>query len=134
VVLASTAAWAHRVALKDGSIIVFDKYRVTEQSLLYIDGAGDEIKVPLSEIDYDRTRTQNQTDTAPLNLPGLALSTPPASGNTEPSLAAVAHQAHQGQTKTATGHVFTDDDFPSTRYRESAAPPVEAQESATTTL
>jgi hypothetical protein len=109
--LVSFSALAHQIALKDGRIIAFDHYRASEQSLFYTDSSGKEIKVPLSDIDYDHTRALNATDPQPLDIPGLAFQTPPASSKGEPSLADIARQAQKSTPASAATRVFTDDNF-----------------------
>ena len=85
-------AFAYRVALKDGRVVKFRKYRVTENTLLFIDEDGKEIAIPLSDVDLDRTRQLNEKEDVPLNLPGLVPSSQGAAQLAEPSLAEIALQ------------------------------------------
>jgi hypothetical protein len=84
--------FAYEVALKDGRIMKFGKYRVTERTLLYTDENGKEIAISLTEVDLDRTRQLNEQEAVPLNLPGLVLPSRTASQNAERSLAEIALQ------------------------------------------
>lgn len=128
--LVSLSALAHQIALKDGRIVAFDRYRASEQSLFYTDGSGKEVKVPLSDIDYDRTRTLNATDPHPLDIPGLVLPTLPASNKEEPSLADIARQTQKGASASAATRVFTDDNFRhTTSVSQSQQQPMSAKDS-----
>ena len=71
--LVAATASAHRVALKNGTVIEFDNYRTTERLLLYTDQSGTEVKLPLDDIDYERTQDLNASDSQPVALPGLAI-------------------------------------------------------------
>lgn len=100
---------AHQLVLKDGRIIKFDKYRVTETTVLYVDADGKEIAVPLRGVDLERTQQLNAQESVPLKLPGMVS---PASGvNDEAPLGDTARKA-KGKDKTATKRVYTNDDFP----------------------
>jgi hypothetical protein len=84
--------FAYEVVLKDGRIIKFDKYRVTERTLLYTDENGKEIAIPLSEVELDRTQQLNDQESDPLSLPGLVLHSRGVAQAEEPSLAEIALQ------------------------------------------
>jgi hypothetical protein len=47
---------AHQVALKDGRVIQFEKYRVADGALVYTGSDGKEAKIALADIDLGRTR------------------------------------------------------------------------------
>jgi hypothetical protein len=89
--LLALPAFAYQVALRDGRIVKFEKYWVTEKTLLFTDERGKEIAIPLAEIDLDRTRQLNKQEGTPLNLPSLAESSQEeAVLSSQPSLAEIA--------------------------------------------
>jgi hypothetical protein len=104
---------AYHVALKNGQVIEFQKYRVTETALLYIDPAGNEIHLKLSDINMERTQQLNLSEKAPLDLPGFVQKPLPAtpSSDNQPSLGDLARKAHKGTTNK---RVFTNDDVATT--------------------
>src|SRR5713226_1862234 len=104
------AVFNNEVALKDGRVIQFRRYRATETALLYIDDQGKEVSLPLSSVDLDRTRELNAKENPPLNLPGLI--TTSASGNldNQPSLGEIARKLRKDEPK-ATKRAYTTDDL-----------------------
>ncbi len=122
----SPVAVAHKVALKDGRIIQFEKYRVTADLLLYTDSAGREVKVLLSDIDLDRTRDLSGTDTQPLDLPGLIVPNRMVVEGRNQSLGDVAKKLRTTDTTSKAQRVFTDDDVV---HGGPAAPTVSADSS-----
>jgi hypothetical protein len=116
-------ALGHEVALKTGRVIQFEKYRVTENLLLYTDSTGNELKVLLSDIDFDRTRELCATDTPPLDLPGLILPNRPQTQTANQSLGDVAKKMRTTDSKVKAQRVFTDDDV---SHGESSAPTISA--------
>jgi len=105
---------AYEVALKDGRVIQFQKYRASENALLYIDDQGKEISIPLSSVDLDRTRELNAKENPPLNLPGLITTSASSNLDSQPSLGEIARQlrARQGAKEIApTKHTYSSDDF-----------------------
>jgi len=103
-------AIAHKVALKDGRIIQFEKYRATEN--FYTDSAGREVKVLLSDIDANRTKELNASDPEPLDLPGLLVPNqqPVNNANASQSLAELAKKMRTTAAAAKAKRVFTDDD------------------------
>ena len=122
----SSVAMAHKVVLKDGRIIQFEKYRATEDLLLYTDSAGHEVKVLLRDIDLDRTRELSATDTQPLDLPGLIMPNRMVVESGGQSLGDVAKKLRTTDTTTKAQRVFTDDDVV---HGTPATPPVSADSS-----
>jgi hypothetical protein len=115
--------YAHRVALKDGRTVQFEKYRATETKLFYASATGEEIGIPLADVDFDRTQQLNSQEAVPLNLPGMA-----ATNGTGPSLADIARQQQKNKPGVAAKRVVTDDDVShgspeATATAEQAAPP-----------
>jgi hypothetical protein len=108
IALMAVPLYAHRLALKDGQTIQFEKYRVTERTLFYTSGDGKEIAIPLTNVDLDRTQELNAQEPVPLDLPGLVL--PGVMSGTEPSLAEIARQQRKNTSRSAAKRVFTDDD------------------------
>jgi hypothetical protein len=106
---ASTAE-AHRIALKDGHVIQFEKYRVAEGQLFYVNSDGREIQVALSSVDLERTRVLSADDSPPLNLPGLMPQDAPVAPNSGQSLGEIAKQVRPKDTKVTAQRTFTDDD------------------------
>jgi len=104
--------FAYEVALKDGRVIHFQKYRVTETDLFYVDDQGKEIPIPLSSVDFDRTRKLNANENPPFDLPGLATRTELSSSKSEPSLGDIAKKVRPKSAKVTTQRVFTNEDAP----------------------
>jgi hypothetical protein len=93
-------------------VIQFEKYRVVNNELLYLDASGTERSVQLTDINYARTKELNAKENPSLNLPlpsarSTAVKTAPA------PLGDVARHVGAKPETEAKGHVFTDDDFPS---------------------
>jgi hypothetical protein len=101
---------AHQVALRDGHIIQFEKYRVAEGQLIYVSSDGKEVQVAISSIDIERTRTLSKSDSPPLDLPGLIPQDTPPSTNANQSLGEIARQVRPKDAKVTTQRTFTDDD------------------------
>lgn len=108
VVLCVIPVSAQRVATKDGKVIQFKNYRVTEEALLYTDDAGKEVSIPLKNIDLDHTQELNAQEISPLILPGMAAS--PKNASVAPSLGEVARKTRSSEKPSTTKHAFTDDD------------------------
>jgi hypothetical protein len=119
-------ALGHEVALKTGRVIQFEEYRVTADLLLYTDSTGNERKVLLSEIDFDRTRELCASDTPPLDLPGLILPNRPQAQTANQSLGDVAKKMRTTDSKVKAQRVFTDDDV---SHGESFPPTISADSS-----
>jgi hypothetical protein len=100
---------AHQVALKDGRIVQFEKYRVADGSLVYTGSDGKEAKVALADIDLTRTRQLSAADVPPLDLPGLA--NPGATPSPDQSLGAIARKVRPKDANVTGQRVFTDDDL-----------------------
>jgi hypothetical protein len=111
--LVAVPVFAYEVTLKDGRVIQFQKYRVTETALLYIDEQGGEISIPLDSVDVDRTRELNIKENPPLNLPGLI--TTSASGNvdSQPSLGEIARKLRKKDATATSRRVLSNDDVAS---------------------
>ena len=112
---------AYDVALKNGSIIHFQKYRVADNKLIYLSKAGEELSVNLSDINLTLTRQLNAKADPPLALPGLTGNTAPPRQPPAP-LGDVARQLNLKPEIDPQGRVFTNDDFPS-----SPVPPAPAK-------
>lgn len=109
--LLATPLFAYRLVMKDGRIMRFEKYRVTEKTLYYTGEDGKDVAVLLTDIDMDQTQRLNAQESVPLNLPGMASPSQHTSDNAEPSLAEIARQAGGKSTTSITKRVFTDDDL-----------------------
>lgn len=121
----ATPVEAHQVVLKNGRVIQFEKYRVTEQLLLYVDNNGKEVGVPLSEIDLDHTRELSATDTEPLVLPGLVHSPPDSNSNTQPTLGDMARNLRKKDAGATSKRVFTNDDVASAPSDTAGSSPIQ---------
>jgi len=108
--LTALPVFAYEVALKDGRVIHFQKYRATETVLLFIDDQGREISIPLSSVDLDRTRELNSKENPPLNLPGLITRSASSDPDSQPSLGDIARKLRNGEPK-ATRRAYTTEDF-----------------------
>jgi hypothetical protein len=108
-----------KVATKDGKIIQFRSYRVTEKRLLYIDENGKESAVSISDIDLTRTHELNVNEESPPILPGMT--GPAKSADAEPSLGEMARRTRASQKLNATKHVYTDDDVAHAARADEAA-------------
>ena len=99
--------FAHRIALKDGKTVQFEKYWATETILFCTDADGKETAITLAEIDLDRTQQLNAQEPVPLDLPGL---TPVGGTNGQgPSLTELARQQKNKTSGSAAKRVLTDD-------------------------
>ncbi len=127
---AALPVFAYEVALKDGRVIKFQKYRATETALLYIVDQGKEISIPLSSVDPDRTRELNIKENPPLNLPGVIAAS--ASGNADslPSLGEIARKLRKDEPRAAK-HAYTTDDLASGSSEESNSGPVKGSDPET---
>jgi len=112
VLFLATLASAHQVALRNGAVIQFEKYRVVNNELLYLDASGVERSVRLTDINYARTKELNASENPPFNLPLLSANSAPAKTAPMP-LGDVARQVGAKPETEAEGRVFTNDDFPS---------------------
>ena len=65
-VLLQADATTYRLALKNGTIVQFQQYRVAGQVVYYTDKDDREVGVPLADIDMDRTRRLNAAASPPL--------------------------------------------------------------------
>jgi hypothetical protein len=108
--LAAIPACAHTVALKDGRLIKFQRYRTTENALLYMDDQGREISVSLSAIDLDRTRLLNSGESPTLDLPGMQINDSSKTVESQPSLGELARKVTKPAPAGPVKRVFTDDD------------------------
>lgn len=109
-ILIAVPLFAYELALIDGRIVRFQKYRVAGDTLYYVGHDGKEVSLPIASIDLDRTRRLNASERPPLELPGIAAPAPPSNPGREPSLGEVARKLRR---KEATGpkRVYTTDDF-----------------------
>jgi hypothetical protein len=101
---------AHQIALKDGSVIRFDKYRVVEGQLFYVNSEEKEVQIALSSVDLERTRALSASDSPPLDLPGLMPRNPVAVQSDGQTLGDVAKQVRPKDAKVTSQRTFTDDD------------------------
>jgi hypothetical protein len=97
------AVSAYDVVLKNGAVIHFQKYRVSNDRLIYTSESGREESVALSDVNLAATRDRNENADPPLALPGL-YPTP---------LGDIARQSNLKPQVDPKGYVFTNDDFPS---------------------
>jgi len=106
--LALTVA-AHQIVLKDGNVIQFEKYRVVEGQLFYVNGDGKEVQIAISSIDLERTQKLSASDSPPLELPGLMPQGATPALNANQSLGEIAKQVRPKDAKVITQRVFTND-------------------------
>jgi hypothetical protein len=108
--LTAVPACAYTIALKDGRLIQFQKYRVTNTALLYMDDQGSEVSVGLDAIDLDRTRELNSKENPPLSLEDLIKISKSKNPDDQPSLGEIARSVRKKDASAARGRVFTNDD------------------------
>jgi len=111
--LGAIPVFAYEVALKNGRVIQFQKYRTSETALLYIDDQGKEISIPLSSIDLDRTRELNAKEIPPLSLPGLIATSAGRDLDSPPSLGEIARNFHKKYATAPSRRVLSNDDVAS---------------------
>jgi hypothetical protein len=137
VLILAPFACAHQVALRNGTVIQFEKYRVMNNELLYLDASGVERWVQLTDINYARTKELNANENPPLNLPLPTAKSTPAKTAPTP-LGDVARQVGAKPETEAEGRVFTNDDFPSSpipiSVADSAAASLEAAKNTAGTV
>jgi hypothetical protein len=104
---------AYDVALRNGSVIHFEKYRVVNNEFLYMDAGGKERSVLLSDINFARTRELNEKENPPLDLAKWIAQMNAVKKSPAPPLGDVARQLGLKGEVDAEGRVFTNDDFPS---------------------
>jgi hypothetical protein len=131
VILLAPLVCAYQIALRNGSVIHFQKYRVVNNELLYLSQSGEERSVLLTDINFARTEELNAKENPPLDVQALIdqmnvvrKAAPPP--KPAPPLGDVARQLGLKGEVNAEGRVFTDDDFPS-----SPVSPVPINSSAT---
>jgi hypothetical protein len=110
--------FAYQVALRNGAVVHFQKYRVVNNELLYLAESGEERSILLTDINFARTRELNEKENPPLDLDSLigkmnAARKSAAPKPAQPPLGDVVHQLGLKPESAAEGRVFTDDDFPS---------------------
>jgi hypothetical protein len=116
VMLLAPLLCAYDVALRNGTVIHFQTYRVANNELLYLAESGEERSVLLTDINFARTRELNEKADPPLDLQNwidkmnAVKKTPPPP---KPPLGDVARQLGLKGAVDAEGRVFTNDDFPS---------------------
>jgi hypothetical protein len=126
--LTSPPVFGYEVALNDGRVIQFQKYRATETALVYIDDLGKEISIPLSSVDLDRTRGLNSKENPPLDLPGLITTSASGNADSQPSLGDIARKLRKGEPK-ATRRAYTTDDLAAGSSEPFDLPPVQSADS-----
>jgi hypothetical protein len=130
---------AYDVALRNGTVIHFQTYRVVNNELLYLAESGEERSVLLTDINFARTRELNENADPPLDLQNW-IDTMNAARKTspppKPPLGDVAQQLGLKGAVDAEGRVFTNDDFPSSPVPpapKSVAPPASSAITSTPT-
>lgn len=106
---------AYQLALKNGSVVQFQKYRVDGDKVIYVDSAGKEVSVALADVDTEKTKSLNAKETPPLDLTGAAAKSAGTATavSDEPQSLGDAARAMRQQGKahaTAQKRTFTDDD------------------------
>jgi len=66
--LACGSVFAYQLAMKNGSLVQFQKYRVEGEKVIYSDASGKEVSVPLADVDLERTKALNANETSSLDL------------------------------------------------------------------
>jgi hypothetical protein len=114
--LACCSLFAYQLAMKNGSVVEFQKYRVESGQVIYTDAAGKEVPVAITDVDLERTTKLNAKETPPLDLSGAAVK-PGASDKAtvdEPQSLGDAARAMRQQGKahaTAQKRSYSDDDM-----------------------
>jgi len=117
VLLLCCPAFAYELAMKNGSVVEFQKYRVENGKVIYTDAAGKEVSVALADVDMDRTKTLNAKEKTPLDLSGSAAQaaeSATASSANEPQSLGDAARALRQQGKahpTSQKRTYSDDDM-----------------------
>lgn len=114
--------FAYQLALKDGRVVQFQKYRVEAGRFIYTDDAGKEASVAVSDVDLERTRALNAKETPPLDLSAAGIlganaaanaAQGPAANDSEPASLGDAARSLRAQGKAhAAGQkrTYSDDD------------------------
>ena len=115
-VLAVSPTFAYRLAMKNGSVVQFEKYRVESGNVICTDAKGKEVSVAIADVDLERTTALNATEAPPLDLSGATAKPPEnagASADQPQSLGDAARSLQQqGKAKaTAQKRSYTDDDM-----------------------
>jgi|HubBroStandDraft_2_1064218.scaffolds.fasta_scaffold36288_2 hypothetical protein len=125
--LGASPVSAYEVALRDGRIIQFQKYRVAQDKLYYIAADEREQSVPLITIDVERTRELNAKEVVPLELPGLAAQA--SSETTDSQASSLGEIAPQLRVKRVaeenvpSKRTYSSDDFASAEPTEEVMTP-----------
>ncbi len=109
--LCSVRLYAHQVALKNGFVVHFQKYRLAANNLYYLGDDGKEVSVPLSTINMELTQQLTAAEKTPLKLPGMSATKATNGDGQPPSLGELAQRLRSGDAKTTNQRVFTDDNF-----------------------
>ena len=121
-VLAVCPTTAYQLAMKNGSVVQFEKYRVESGNVICTDAAGKEQPVALADVDIERTNALNAKETPPLDLSGatataagIAATSQPAGTSDGSSLGDAARDLRaQGKAHPASQkRTFTNNDVPS---------------------
>jgi len=109
------SVFAYQLAMKNGSVAQFQKYRVESGRVIYTDAAGNEVPVALAEVDMERTKSLNAEETPPLDLTGATAKpaeTATDSSEEPQSLGDAARALRQQGKAHAAGQkrAYTDDD------------------------
>jgi hypothetical protein len=107
---AASPLWAYHIALKDGRIIEFKNYRVTEKTLFYVNGQDREVSIALSLVDLDRTAQLNASENPSLDLPGLVHPPHPSESDNQPTLGDIARGLRKKDATSTSKQVLTNDD------------------------
>jgi hypothetical protein len=111
-VLLQADATTYRLALKNGTIVQFQQYRVAGQVVYYTDKDDREIGVPLADVDMDRTRRLNAAASPPLQIPDIAGTDAGTNAQGEISLGDVARRLRGKKSPPGgKGTTYTNDDF-----------------------
>jgi hypothetical protein len=111
--------FAYEVALRNGTVVHFEKYRVVNNELLYLAPSGEERSILLTDINFARTRELNVNANPPLDLASwidkmnAARKSAPVQKPAPKPLGDVARELGLKPEPGVEDHVFTDDDFPS---------------------
>jgi hypothetical protein len=130
--LACGSVAAYELAMKNGTVVQFQKYRVENGMVICKDEAGREVSFALSDVDMERTKALNAAATPPLELSGAGPAVP-GSADESQSLGDAARALRQEGKAHATGQKrsYTDDDMAHTASGElPTLKPEEKQEGA----
>lgn len=105
--------FAYDLALKDGRVIHFSKYRIAENKLFVTTDDGKETDIPFDSIDIDLTKQLNKGQSPPLVLPDISDSHGNDGSSGQSSLGEVSRRIRSNKPAPTTHRTFTNDNVQS---------------------